>query len=579
MTIEELKYLKESENKVEFKEAKGGYYSYNGGNKPNQQERKKCILGYVVAIANEGGGYLVFGMTDKHPHSVCGTNQNNGSIGVLEQDIYRDLKVRVGIEELFDEAGRRVLVIKIPSRPIGKVLTFDDIALMRVGEELVRMSDDKYRLIINEQEPDFSNTICEKLTFEDLDSNAIDKMKSLYAQKQDNPQFLTLSSEQVLSDLNLLTDGKLKFASLILVGSENAICKYLPQAEVRLEYRNNADQISFDSRFISHKPYFLMIDELWNQVDLRNGKVPIQEGNYIFDIPFFNQEVIREALNNAIAHRDYRLSSEIVVKQSTQELRVTSPGGFPLGVTIENLIKVPSTPRNRLLAEILEKTGAVERAGQGVDKMFFNSLAEAKQVPDYSCSDNFQVEVKLSAVVKDKAFAIFIKDFQMSQDENKLSLSEIITLEKIRNGIDKSQLSIEDIQSLTHKQLIEKTGKTRNLTFRLNKTYYTYINKEGSYSNETPLDPTHIELLIIKHLTAFNTAKMKDFSDLFTGLLTREQVKKSIYKFVKSGLLETEGKGYSVKYKLGSKFKEDIDLLGRAIKVGLDELKRRGEIL
>lgn len=88
---------------------------------------------------------------------------------------------------------------------------------------------------------------------------------------------------------------------------------------------------------------------------MRNGSFPIQDGAYIFNIPFFNEEVIRESINNAITHRDYRKTSEIVIKQFPQRLDIINAGGFPIGVNLENLLKTPSTPRNRLLADVLQK--------------------------------------------------------------------------------------------------------------------------------------------------------------------------------------------------------------------------------
>ena len=134
MTIEQLKKLKETENKVEFKEAKGGNYSYNGGSRTAPKDRRKCIIGYITAFANEGGGYLVFGMHDKHPHKVVGTNQCLGSIGKLIQDIYNDTQIRVDAYDLFDEQNNRVFIIEIPGRTVGKVFKFEDVALMRIGE-------------------------------------------------------------------------------------------------------------------------------------------------------------------------------------------------------------------------------------------------------------------------------------------------------------------------------------------------------------------------------------------------------------------------------------------------------------
>lgn len=190
-------------------------------------------------------------------------------------------------------------------------------------------------------------------------------------------------------------------------------------------------QITFDDRYFFTKPYYLVIDDLWQTINLRNTKVPVQEGPYIFDIPYFNKEVIREAINNAIAHRDYRRTSEVVIKQYPQALYIISPGGFPIGVSLKNLLTVSSAPRNRLLADVLAKTGIVERSSQGVDKIFYQSISEGKGAPDYSASDDFQVQLILSAILKDKAFALFINMIQMERSE-KLSLQEVLALNDIR---------------------------------------------------------------------------------------------------------------------------------------------------
>lgn len=154
-TIEELKLQRESEDHVEFKKAENNF-SYNGEGKTQPKERRKCILGYVVALCNENGGRLVFGMHDAYPHEVVGTNYSTNAIGQLESRIYNDIGIRPYIYELYDNDGKRVLVIEVPSRPIGKMFKFEDVALMRVGEELRPMDDKTYISIIQEQEPDFS---------------------------------------------------------------------------------------------------------------------------------------------------------------------------------------------------------------------------------------------------------------------------------------------------------------------------------------------------------------------------------------------------------------------------------------
>lgn len=229
-------------------------------------------------------------------------------------------------------------VIHIPSRPIGKTLKFQDVPLMRVSEELTPMSDDVLRQILQEQEPDFSSTICKGLKLDDFDESAIQKIKEAYAKKQDNPQFLTLSPEQALSDLDLLTSSGFTYAALILAGKEESIKRYLPQSAIHLEYRNTTTQINFDNRLFFAQSYFIAIEKVWEIINQRNGKVPVQQGPFIFDIPFFNKEVIREAINNTIAHRDYRKTSEVVIKQFPNEMHIINPGGFPLGVNLNNLL-------------------------------------------------------------------------------------------------------------------------------------------------------------------------------------------------------------------------------------------------
>lgn len=108
ITIEILKKLKESEDKVEFKKGEGGNISYDGGSKPKPNDRRRCILGYITALCNEGGGYLVIGMTDNYPHEVVGTQQNIGSIGELESKIYTDTGIRPIIYELYENQKKSI---------------------------------------------------------------------------------------------------------------------------------------------------------------------------------------------------------------------------------------------------------------------------------------------------------------------------------------------------------------------------------------------------------------------------------------------------------------------------------------
>ncbi len=581
-TIERLKYSKESEDKVEFKKGEYGNITYDGGSRLKSSERRRCILGHVVALCNEKGGSLVIGMDDKFPHKVIGTKQNEGCIGELEANIYRDTGIRPDIYELYEnESDRqgRVLVIDVPSRPTGTVFKFEDVALMRVGEELKPMSDEVYLSIIQEKEPDFSQQICKYATIDSLDKEAIGVLKDKYAKKQNNPRFLSLSNEQILNDLGLVIDGQVSNAAVILLGREDFIKEYYPQAAIMLEFRHSDSQITFDNRVVYRQPFFLMIEQLWHDIDLRNGSFSIKEGPYIFDVPYFNEEVIRESINNAVAHRDYNRNSETVIKQYPQKLVITNAGGFPYGVTIENILTTPSTPRNRLLSDVLSKTGIVERSGQGVDKIFYNTLSEGKAAPDYSHSDAFKVELVLSSIMYDKAFALFIESIQQNlTEENKLSVFEIIALDKIRRNSDTKIIDKTIINKLIDRNLIEKRGKTNGIHYILCRSYYEFTGNEAEYSKKSDWGLSQMTSIILPYLQKYNKAKMGDFVKLLDGHLTRRQVRVYVQQMVGQGILEQTGKGSGTLYYISEWYKNNSKLIDKALMIGIEELRKRGEI-
>ena len=466
--LRELSQLRESEDHIEFKEAKRNF-NWNGGDHKDPKERRYCILGYVAALANEKGGRLVFGMHDKRPHYVVGSSYEVGNLGALEDAIYEKMGIRVRIEEVFepskdDPNRKRVIVFNIPSRPLGKTLKFEGVPLMRTGESLREMSDAELFKILSEQEPDFSAKICEGLTMEDLDPKAIEVMKQKYAEKNENPGFESVSDEQALGDLDLLVDGKLNYAALVLLGKSKAIRKYLPQDNVVIEYRNDPASIQYDARVEIQQPLFLAIDEIWayiNQPTL-NPEMHVSENAYIFDIKRFSKNTIREAVLNAITHRSMIVQNDVVIKQSPMELTITNAGGFPIGVDKSNVLTVNSTPRSKRLAEVLQKTGLVEKSGQGVDKMFTNCIMEAKWLPDYGATDDYQVSLRFRAEIRDVPFLIYIRQEQAKRPlHHKLNVFQLMAMYNVCFGAAVPDVAAASVEELVGDGLLvrSKSGK------------------------------------------------------------------------------------------------------------------------
>lgn len=538
MMIEDLKQLRESEDHIEFKEAKRNY-PFAGGKHVDPKERRRCVLGYIVALANEKGGRLVLGMADKMPHTVVGSDFAQDKVGELTDEIYERLGIRIEAIELYED-GKRVLVLSVPSRPIGRLLRFEGVPLMRTGESLREMSDAEIFRILSEQEPDFSAKICEELTIGDLDKEAIAEMKSQYARKQENPLFRTYPDEQVLSDLDLLKDGKLNYAALILLGKPEAIRKYLPQNNIVVEFRMYHSMIQYTARKEFQLPLFIAIDKVWDYINqpASNPLLHYNDGPYIFDIPSFNKEAIREAILNACCHRSMLIQSDVVIKQYPDSITITNAGGFPSGVDINNILTVNSVPRSKLMSEILQKTGLVERSGQGVDKMFYNCIMEGKALPDYSGTDPYQVSLTFKAPVLDKDFVVFIRNEQSKRTPaEQLNVFELLTLYKIAMR-DYEGLEGNILRKLSEEGLvIDENG-----AYRLSEEY-----RNEAAEKLKGLNMNHLKSVsdCFRKNGFINRAALKE---IFADILSEKQVRAFISKMEDAGIIQKEGAGKYTRY-------------------------------
>lgn len=131
---------------------------------------------------------------------------------------------------------------------------------------------------------------------------------------------------------------------------------------------------------------------------------------------------------------------------------------------------------------------------------------------------------------------------------------------------------------LLKENLIEKVGKTVNQTIRLSKSYFSFVDKRGEYSVETPLEEYHVVMLINNHFNQFKIAKMGDFVSLLNKFMTRQQVRTIIEKLVNSGHLDRRGQGRGTEYLLGKKTQDGQRMIARVLEVGIEEMKKRGEI-
>ena len=534
-TIIELQKLREREDHIEFKEAKHNF-PFAGGERKEAKERRHCVLGYVVALANERGGRLVLGMADKYPHAVVGSDFAQDEEGQLVDEIYKRLYIRVRTEVLF-ENGKRVLVITTPSRPVGKALRFEGVPLMRTGESLREMDDAEYLSVIQEQDSDFSVKTCEGLSLEDLDDDAIAKLRQLIYDKRKKADILTVPLEQMLSDLYLMTpENRITFAALILIGKTSAIERHLPQDNVVVEYRNNRSLDRYTARKEFRYPLIRAVDEIWEYIShpASNPLLHVNDMPRILDVPGFNEETIREAILNACVHRSFQMPGDILIKIYPDSFEITNPGGFPFGVNIGNILTVNSAPRNRLLAETIEKTGLIERSGQGADIMFRNCVAEGKPLPDYSESDDYQVSLKVKAVIENPRLYIFLHDWDVE-----LNAFELLNLYYINKGV------VDGLFMNSLSRLLETGAICEDDYFRytLGNTYFSY-----AYHDRTEIFGADTIRLVYYSIKRTGSAASSLIIEQLKEMYTTKQARTLIAKMLNAGWLAQRGSGRGTTY-------------------------------
>ena len=230
---------------------------------------------YCSALANEGGGKLILGVTNKIPRQVVGTNAFQ-NIEKKKLQLRQCFNMRIEIVPIKHPDGR-VLVIDVPPRFKGKPVTYKGAYYMRSGESLVTMTPDMLKRIFAEDQPDYSEEIVQGASLEDLESTAIERFREMWIKKSNNTSLESLSHKQLLKDAGLIINIGVTYAGLILMGKEEALSKYLRQAEVIFEYRSEETSIGYQQRIEFRKSFFLFQDELWNIINLRNTVFQYQD--------------------------------------------------------------------------------------------------------------------------------------------------------------------------------------------------------------------------------------------------------------------------------------------------------------
>ncbi|MGB7978110.1 MAG: RNA-binding domain-containing protein [Chlamydiales bacterium] len=523
--LQELLQIQNEHERIEFKEAKSDF-------------SLEKTARYCAALSNEGGGKLILGITDQKPRKIVGTQAfidlNRCKLGLTQK-----LRLRVEVQEMECPQGR-VLVFHVPPRPRGDAIEYEGAYWMRAGESLVPMTKDMLKRIFAETDPDFSEQICKGATIDHLDPEAIEKLRSLWIRKSGNDALARLPIHQLLSDAELVRREGVTYAALILLGKNRALRSFLPQGEVVFEYRFNEEPGPAQQRIEFTKGFLLYFDELWQTINLRNDKQHFQDGFVVLGVPTFNEKAVREAVLNAVAHRDYRSAGSVFVRQFPRKIEIQSPGGLPDGITPENILW-KQHPRNRRVAEIFLKCGLVERSGQGANLIFKETICQGKSLPNFDHTDATQVFLTLPGDIQDPSFLRFLE--KIGQERlREFSIEDFLILDLIQREEAIPSKWQSNVKHLIEAGILEKHGRGRGVRCLFSRRYYSFIGKSGAYTRKRGLDRETNKELLLKHIVAHTQtgSRLQELMQVLP-MLSKDQVQKLVKELKLRGTIFNKG--------------------------------------
>lgn len=277
---------------------------------------------------------------------------------------------------------------------------------------------------------------------------------------------------------------------------------------------------------------------------MRNDKQHYQEGFFVYDIPTFNERVVREAILNAVSHRNYQMGGSVFIRQYQDRLVVESPGGFPNGITLGNILDRQS-PRNRRIAEILALCGLVERSGQGMNLIYELSIKEAKQLPDFTGTDENFVSITLNGLVLDTKMLSLINHIGNDRMET-LSTGDFLTINALYHGQNILENQRLCLKKLTDLGLIEHVGRNK---YVLARSLYTVAGKSGIHTRVVGLDRNTNKELLLKHIRANgdNGTPFKELQQVLPGH-SRNQIQTLMKELRKEGRIYCIGHTSAAKW-------------------------------
>ena len=508
---------------------------------------------YFSALSNEANlrkldfAWLILGYDEKK-HQLVGTSYKNGE-GALN-NVKHDFAQHTTDGQTFREIitieveGKRILMFKIPASPRNIVMKWKGIAYGRDGESLKPLNQSKQDEIRRQTpEPDWSAEIVPDATIDDLDEVAIAKARKMFKKVHSRipaEEVNRWSTEEFLSKCELMVNGKLTRAAIILLGKMFSDSKLRPAvAEVTWTLRDEKQDVVDYEHF--SVPFILTVDEILAKI--HNLTLREMPGETLFPdtMKQYDDYTIREALHNCIAHQDYTMRQRINFVENPGFLYYANGGSFIPG-TLENALATNGPQRffrNACLCKAMVHFNMIDTVSRGIKKMFTEQMERRFPMPDYEIdNDKREVAVRIYGNAINERYTKLLKD------NKNLTLHDCISLDAIQKG---HRIDENIAQDLLKRGLIE--GEAPDYTISLS---VAKASKQlPGYTKVKGLEREKIKHMVLQYIqnAGSDGAKRSDILEYLQGTLpirnTNEQNSQMVGNILKE--LAAEGNVQSIK--------------------------------
>jgi ATP-dependent DNA helicase RecG len=349
--------------------------------KHSKRETLRMLVNAALCFANAEGGSVILGVSDRGsgPSAFVGTDVTRDE---AQRQIYDSTRPPLLVDARSTSIrGSKGMVVLLEIRVPQSLEIHSDTAgraPRRVGTDCLPLDPVQQRMLQEERRGTDWSAGSTDFGTASVDRDAIDAARRRLSRFADSRRDLAKASKRdLLRGLGVLSGSRLSRAGGLLFRSEAE-----PPVQILYQYRTTAGGEPVAVERLG-APLVIAFEECIRLINARTQMTPLTlpDGQQL-QVEDFPELAIREAVANALIHRDYHfLDQPVVIDHSPEIFGITSPGPLVSGVTPRNILTHPSKPRNPALARAARGLGLAEEVGRGVDRMYREMLRFGREIP------------------------------------------------------------------------------------------------------------------------------------------------------------------------------------------------------